>query len=40
MVKEILLDVTNDRIRKLIDNGDNVRIRGFVVNHSVGGKGS
>ena len=40
MVKEILLDLINDRIRKLIDNGDNVRIRGFVVNHSVGGKGS
>ena len=28
----------NDRIRKLIHNGDNVQ--GFVVNHNVGGKGS
>lgn len=29
------MDVVNDRIRKMIDNSDNVQ--GFVVNHSVGG---
>ena len=32
--KEII-DKVNDRLRKLVDNCDNVQ--GFVVNHSVGG---
>merc|ERR1719356_828324 len=29
------MDIVNDRIRKLVDNSDNVQ--GFIVNHSVGG---
>ena len=30
-----MIEKVNDRLRKLVDNGDNVQ--GFVVNHSVGG---
>merc|ERR1712038_2033790 len=30
-----LMDVVNDRIRKLVDNSENVQ--GFIVNHAVGG---
>merc|ERR1719361_480820 len=29
------MDIVNDRIRKLVDNSENVQ--GFIVNHSVGG---
>merc|ERR1712193_172474 len=29
------MDVVNDRIRKLVDNSENVQ--GFIVNHAVGG---
>merc|ERR1712060_340936 len=31
-----MIDKVNDRLRKLVDNCDNVQ--GFVVNHSVGGE--
>jgi len=30
-----LMDIVNDRIRKMVDNSENVQ--GFIVNHSVGG---
>jgi len=30
-----LMDVVNDRVRKMVDNSDNVQ--GFIVNHAVGG---
>ena len=35
IVGKEIIDTVNDRIRKLVDNWDNVE--GFVVNHSVGG---
>merc|ERR1711936_992434 len=30
-----LMDVVNDRVRKMVDNSENVQ--GFIVNHAVGG---